>query len=83
MRDQSSVVREAVKWDYELRYPEQAGIVVERALAIANSDPMGPVYLSLPREVLAEPASDNGTVETRQQAGRAGRGLRPLPRPCA
>jgi acetolactate synthase-1/2/3 large subunit len=72
MRDQSAMIREAVKWDYELRYPEQAGIVVERALAIANSDPMGPVYLSLPREVLAEAAADASTSPSRQQGGKAG-----------
>jgi acetolactate synthase-1/2/3 large subunit len=72
MRDQSAMIREAVKWDYELRYPEQAGIAVERALAIANSDPMGPVYLSLPREVLAEPVSEDTGSEPRQQSGKAG-----------
>ncbi|MFN8927303.1 MAG: thiamine pyrophosphate-requiring protein [Rhodospirillales bacterium] len=54
MRDQGGMVRELVKWDYEMRYPEQAGGLVERAMAIAMSDPKGPVYLSLPREALAE-----------------------------
>ena len=46
------MLRELVKWDYELRLPEQAAELVDRALAIATSPPMGPVYLSLPREVL-------------------------------
>ena len=46
------MLRELVKWDYELRLPEQAAELVDRALAIAMSPPMGPVYLSLPREVL-------------------------------
>ncbi|KGE02390.1 thiamine pyrophosphate-requiring protein [Rhizobium sp. YS-1r] len=54
MFDQAGMVREAVKWDYELRYPEQAGIVIDRAMSIAMSEPRGPVYLSLPREALAE-----------------------------
>lgn len=54
MRDQAGMIRETVKWDYELRYPEQAGAAVDRALSIALSEPRGPVYLSLPREVLAE-----------------------------
>jgi acetolactate synthase-1/2/3 large subunit len=53
MRDQGGMVRELVKWDNEMRYPEQAGGLVERAMAIAMSDPKGPVYLSLPREALA------------------------------
>ncbi|MBP1844047.1 acetolactate synthase-1/2/3 large subunit [Rhizobium petrolearium] len=56
MFDQAGMVREAVKWDYELRYPEQAGIVIDRAMSIAMSEPRGPVYLSLPREALAEGA---------------------------
>ena len=55
MRDQSALVREAVKWDYELRFPEQALEMVDRAHAIAASTPKGPVYVSLPREVLCEP----------------------------
>lgn len=54
MRDQTALVREATKWDYELRFPEQARDVVDRAYAIACSTPKGPVYLSLPREVLCE-----------------------------
>jgi acetolactate synthase I/II/III large subunit len=55
MRDQTALIREATKWDYELRFPEQALEVVDRAHAIANSIPRGPVYVSLPREVLCSP----------------------------
>ena len=54
MRDQAALVREACKWDYELRFPEQVPGLVDRAAAIADSTPKGPVYLSLPREVLCE-----------------------------
>jgi acetolactate synthase-1/2/3 large subunit len=55
MRDQAALVREACKWDYELRFPEQVPQLLDRAHAIATSTPKGPVYLSLPREVLCEP----------------------------
>ena len=55
MRDQGALVREACKWDYELRFPEQVPELLDRAHAIATSTPKGPVYLSLPREVLCEP----------------------------
>jgi len=55
MRDQGAMVREFVKWDYELRSGADVETLVDRALAIAMSEPRGPVYLSLPREVLAEP----------------------------
>jgi acetolactate synthase I/II/III large subunit len=55
MRDQSALVRETSKWDYEMRFPEQVPEMLDRAHAIASSTPSGPVYLSLPREVLCEP----------------------------
>lgn len=52
--DQHGIVRNYVKWDYELRRPDQVGEVVARAYQIAQSDPPGPVYLTLPREVIME-----------------------------
>jgi acetolactate synthase I/II/III large subunit len=55
MFDQAGMVREIVKWDYELKNGQQLETVIDRALAIAGSAPQGPVYLSLPREVLAAP----------------------------
>ena len=54
MFDQAGMLREMVKWDYELRNGVQLETVIDRALSIATSPPAGPVYLSLPREVLAE-----------------------------
>jgi acetolactate synthase-1/2/3 large subunit len=50
--DQHGVVRNYVKWDYELRRPEQMGEVIARGFQIAASDPPGAAYLTLPREVL-------------------------------
>jgi acetolactate synthase I/II/III large subunit len=55
MFDQAGMLREMVKWEYELRNGVQLETVVDRALTIATSPPEGPVYLSLPREVLAAP----------------------------
>src|SRR5437868_6577465 len=54
--DQGGLVREFVKWDYELRAGQPVATLVYRALDIAMSEPRGPVYLTLPREVLAGPA---------------------------
>lgn len=56
MFDQGAMVREMVKWDYELRDPAQIGDVVDRAFAVTESAPEGPVYLVLPREALAAKA---------------------------
>ncbi|MGA0345223.1 MAG: thiamine pyrophosphate-requiring protein [Alphaproteobacteria bacterium] len=53
MFDQGGMTREAVKWDYELRNAEQVETVIDRILSVIMSDPKGPAYLSLPREVLA------------------------------
>lgn len=55
MYDQTAMVREITKWDYELRYGEQAIDAVDRAVQMATSAPKGPVFLGLPREPLAEP----------------------------
>src|SRR2546430_10110727 len=51
--DQGGMLREFMKWDYELRHPEQVETVLDGALAIAKSEPQGPVYVTLPREILA------------------------------
>jgi acetolactate synthase-1/2/3 large subunit len=66
MYDQASLVRELVKWDYELRDAVQVATVVDRAIDIAMTAPRGPVYLSLPREVLARNAA--GAVPPRRNA---------------
>ena len=55
MYDQAGMLRELVKWDYELRDGLNLREVVERGLAIAHAQPRGPVYLTLPREVIAAP----------------------------
>jgi len=62
--DQGAMLREFVKWDYELRHAEQTETVLDRALAIAKSEPQGPVYVTLPREILASDFSKNSYSET-------------------
>ena len=59
--DQAGIVREYTKWDFELRGGQPVDEIVGRALDIALSEPRGPVYLSLPREVLASPHKDSAT----------------------
>jgi acetolactate synthase-1/2/3 large subunit len=55
--DQRGIVRQYVKWDYELRTGANVAAVVFRALQIAASPPAGPVYLMAARELLEEPAA--------------------------
>jgi acetolactate synthase-1/2/3 large subunit len=65
MFDQAGMVREFVKWDYELRNPAQAAHVIARALEVAMTPPRGPVYVTLPREPLAAPADMGQLTEPR------------------
>ncbi len=55
--DMASVVRPYVKWDYSLPSGVMAKEVLRRGHSVMQSDPQGPVYLTLPREVLAEEIS--------------------------
>ena len=71
MFDQGAIVREHTKWDYELRSAQQLPAIVDRALAIAAAQPQGPVYLSLPREVMhqAVPAVSARSSQAQVSAG--------------
>src|SRR5262247_495084 len=71
MFDQAGMVREFVKWDYELRNPEQAGSVVARALEVAMAPPRGPVYLTLPRAPLSAASASDGLEAPRQPPSSA------------
>jgi acetolactate synthase-1/2/3 large subunit len=72
MFDQAGMLRELVKWDYELRMPGQIGDVVSRAVEVTMASPRGPVYLVLPREPLSAPvAAPISPLKPRPQAAAA------------
>lgn len=50
--DQGTMVRNFVKWDYQLGADEDFSSVLNKAFGIATTEPCGPVYLTLPRQVL-------------------------------
>ena len=77
MYDQAGMLREMVKWDYEMKRGDQVSDVVARALELATTSPQGPVYLSLPREVLGE------TVGEPTDAKRPPRAQPRAPQPAA
>lgn len=52
--DIASLVRPYVKWEYSLPSGVVAKEVLRRAHSVMHSDPRGPVYLTLPRETLAQ-----------------------------
>ncbi|MBI3091330.1 MAG: thiamine pyrophosphate-requiring protein [Candidatus Tectomicrobia bacterium] len=50
--NQAGIVHDYVKYEYEVKCIAQMGDVVHRAFRMATMPPSGPVYLTLPREVL-------------------------------
>jgi acetolactate synthase-1/2/3 large subunit len=50
--DQGSMVRNFVKWDHQLTDKEDIHDALQVALNIATTEPYGPVYVAVPREVL-------------------------------
>src|SRR6185436_10607944 len=61
--DIASLARPYVKWEYTLSSGIVAKEVLRRAQSMMDSDPPGPVYLTLPREMLAE-TLDEGKVRS-------------------
>ena len=57
--DQGSLVRPYTKWEWTLPSGIVAKEVIRRAHTVMQSDPKGPVYLMLPREILTEVWADD------------------------
>ena len=68
--DQASIVRPYVKWEYNLPSGVIAKEALRRAHSVMHSDPKGPVYLMLAREMLAESWPDSAAGG--DAAGRGG-----------
>ena len=71
--DQNGIVRNYVKWDHRLEYQDNPGLMTSRALQVAQTEPRGPVYMSVPRAVALLPARDT-TFPSASQLG--------IPRPA-
>ena len=56
--DQNGIMRAYVKWDHRLEYQDNPGLITSRGLQVALTEPRGPVYLSVPREISLMPARD-------------------------
>ncbi len=72
--DQNGIVRNYVKWDHRLDYQDNPGLMASRALQVAQTEPRGPVYMSVPREIALLPARDTSFPTTAQLG---------IPRPAA
>jgi acetolactate synthase-1/2/3 large subunit len=72
--DQNGIVRNYVKWDHRLEYQDNPGLMASRALQVALTEPRGPVYFSVPREISLLPARDTSFPSAAQLG---------IPRPAA
>jgi acetolactate synthase-1/2/3 large subunit len=72
--DQDGIVRNYVKWDHRLDVQDNPGLMASRALQVALTEPRGPVYFSMPREISLMAARDT-SFPTAEQLG--------VPRPAA
>lgn len=66
--DQNGIVRQYTKWDHRLEHHDNAGLIISRALQIAQTEPAGPVYLTIPKELALEPV-DGGLFPTVSDLG--------------
>jgi benzoylformate decarboxylase len=54
-RDMVEVTRQFTKWSYEVHRADRIAEMLNRAFKVASTPPKGPVYLSLPSNLLGEP----------------------------
>ena len=67
--DIGSLVRPYVKWEYNLPTAVVAREALRRAHSVMHSEPPGPVFMTLPREVLAEQVSASDQAFGAQRYG--------------
>ncbi len=72
-RDQGEILRQYTKMDHRLEYQDNPGLIVSRLLQVAMSEPKGPVYLSVPREMAMLPLPGSIRFPTRDVLGVARR----------
>ncbi len=56
--DQNGIVRNYTKWTHQLAYQDNPGVIASRAIQVACSEPRGPVYLTVPKELSLMPVRD-------------------------
>jgi benzoylformate decarboxylase len=72
--DMVQMTEQFTKWSHEVRSATEAPAALRRAIALALTPPTGPVFLSLPMDLMLEAADDAGgpapTVSTRPEPER-------------
>jgi benzoylformate decarboxylase len=60
--DLVQLTEQFTKWSYEVRRADEAPSALRRALKLALTPPTGPVFLSLPMDLMAETVEDSGAA---------------------
>lgn len=63
--DLVQVARQYTKWSYEVRFPDELPLALQRAFKEALTPPMRPVFLSIPWEFTLAPVQDGPPKVTR------------------
>jgi benzoylformate decarboxylase len=58
--DMVRLTRQFTKWSYEVRRAEEGPAALRRALKVARTSPTGPVFLSLPMDLMQGEVDDDG-----------------------
>jgi benzoylformate decarboxylase len=58
--DMVQMTEQFTKWSHEVRSAAEAPAALRRALTLAQTPPTGPVFLSLPMDLMSEPVDDAG-----------------------
>jgi amino acid adenylation domain-containing protein len=69
--NQATSVEGFVKWHHDVTEPNDLGPAIERAFSEAGSQPAGPVYLTIPKDVLEQPMPAPTAVSPRPPATAA------------
>jgi benzoylformate decarboxylase len=60
--DMVRLTEQFTKWSYEVRRAEEAPVAMRRALKLALTPPTGPVFLSLPMDLMTHVVEDNAAA---------------------
>jgi acetolactate synthase-1/2/3 large subunit len=60
--DQEMLVKNYVKYAFEIRDKSQVKAVIKRSIQIALSEPQGPVYIAIPREITVSDIEENHEI---------------------
>lgn len=64
-RDLVELTRQFTKWSHEVHRADRIAEILNRAFKVASTPPKGPVYLSLPSNLLAEPVTEKNPAADR------------------